>query len=95
MLETDKEIQNMGFGYSAVTVEMKRLAENRSAKTPNWLNSFKLSCRNMEHVVENKGVGERKDTIFQQISSPQFFQMLQEAKNWDFGFFSMGRCMWS
>lgn len=68
------------------------MAENRSAKKPDSLSGFKLFCRNVESNEENKGAGGREDTISQQISSPEFFQRLQEAKTWDY--FSIGRYTW-
>lgn len=81
MLETEKEIQNLEIGYSALIVEVKHFWLKMSAKESDSLSSFKLSCRNMEHDVENKEAGGREDTIFQQISSPKFFQRLQEARS--------------
>lgn len=62
------------------------LAEHRSARKTEPLSSFKPSWRNVKHDAENKGVGGREDTNFQQISSLKVIQRLQAVKTWDIFF---------
>lgn len=59
-----KEIQNTEFGYSALLVEVKHFRWNTDwpKKLSHWA-ALRLSA-DVEHGVENKGVGGREDTIF-------------------------------